>query len=134
MLIRRYGDASHFGDNPRIPRSSVPVARSCPYDTGLPPHASGPSDLRRSPLPPRADVPDAVDVDCIDPFSLDPDRSRLLTAARLMRPHSTETSMPSSRKLIALALGLGIALIGIGWIYGKIMRRDAKAAGEPAVA
>ncbi|WP_417619301.1 DUF2339 domain-containing protein [Parasphingorhabdus sp.] len=31
-------------------------------------------------------------------------------------------------------LGLGIALIGIGWIYGKIMRRDAKAAGEPAVA
>ena len=31
-------------------------------------------------------------------------------------------------------LGLDIALIGIGWIYGKIMRRDAKAAGEPAVA
>lgn len=31
-------------------------------------------------------------------------------------------------------LGLGIALIGIGWIYGKIMRRDAKAAGEPVVA
>lgn len=28
-------------------------------------------------------------------------------------------------------LGLGIALIGIGWIYGKIMRRDARAADQP---
>jgi len=31
-------------------------------------------------------------------------------------------------------LGLGIALIGIGWIYGKIMRRDAHASEEPGVA
>ncbi|MEH6714367.1 DUF2339 domain-containing protein [Parasphingorhabdus flavimaris] len=29
-------------------------------------------------------------------------------------------------------LGLGIALIGIGWIYGKIMQRDVDASGEQA--
>ena len=31
-------------------------------------------------------------------------------------------------------LGLGIALIGIGWIYGKIMSREAHAADEASVA